>query len=89
MKNDIIQYAAASYGFLLPKNGEFTFQFWAGEIRKAYDLAQIRTSVIVKEIEKTPNKTILKRENVCYLGEEIDKLKESMIEEDLAALLGK
>lgn len=73
MKNNIIEYAINSYSFVLPKNGEFSFKFWAEEIKKVYDSAGERYSAVISEIEKQgQNKTIIRRFGVNSVREEMD-----------------
>ena len=49
--NDLIEYAVNSFSFLLPMNGEFTFEEWANEIREAYDEVNPKTNMVVRAIE--------------------------------------
>lgn len=72
---NIIKFAADSYSFLLPQNGEFSFKFWVDKINKANQDAGVKSMVIVDELMKTPDQTILRRAGVDYLGDEITRFK--------------
>lgn len=62
-QKDLIIYAINSYSFILPLNGEFTTQFWADEIDKVYNNANLKNKVITNEIRKLKG-TIIRRNGV-------------------------
>jgi glutamine synthetase type III len=57
---DILDYALISFAFLLPFNGEFSFQEWVKNIKNAYDLANLQTNAVVRTIQKYNGKIIRK-----------------------------
>lgn len=60
MKNDeeILEYALNTLAFLLPFNGEYSFQEWAKNIENAYDLANLQINAVVQTIKKYNGKVI-------------------------------
>ena len=57
-QSELLEYAIQSFAFILPFNGEFTFQEWADKITAIYDAANVKTSAIVAEIRKFNGKIV-------------------------------
>lgn len=55
---ELLEYAIHSFAFVLPFNGEFTFQEWADKITAIYDTANVKTSAVVAEIRKFNGKIV-------------------------------
>lgn len=54
----LLEYAIQSFAFILPFNGEFTFQEWADKIAEMYKMQNIQVSAAVAEIRKFNGKII-------------------------------
>lgn len=57
-QSELLEYAIDSFAFVLPVNGEFSFEEWADKITANYNAANVKTSAVVGEIRKFNGKII-------------------------------
>lgn len=60
---EFLNYIVNSYSFLLPRNGEFSFEFWANTVEEAYSQANMRNKVIVAFLREN-NGAVIRRYGV-------------------------